>query len=71
MYVSDNHPRVELEENHKGTRKPLLLESIDTKLEDGALVQFTYKKRKDDKDKDIVKNFLSAIKDEDEERQTK
>ena len=37
----------------------MLLESIDTHLEDGALVQFTYKRRKNEKE--IIKNYLSAI----------
>lgn len=63
MYVSDVQRAVELEENHRGSRKPLLLESIDTNLEDGALVQFTYKRRKNEKE--IVKNYLSAISDSD------
>lgn len=49
MYVSDVQRAVELEDNNKGTRKPLLLKLIDAKLEDGALVQFTYKRRKNDK----------------------
>lgn len=66
MYVSDVQRAVELEDNNKGTRKPLLLKLIDAKLEDGALVQFTYKRRKNDKQKEIVKHFLSTLKEENE-----
>jgi hypothetical protein len=59
MFVRDLN--IELEENHKVSRRPLLLlESIDNKLEDNSLVQFTFKRREGDK---FVKKYLSTIKD--------
>lgn len=43
LFVSEDLRRVELEECLGPHKKPILLESIDNKLEDGALVQFSHK----------------------------
>jgi hypothetical protein len=43
-------------------KKPLLLESIDTRLEDGALVQFTYKYKESTGAKaKFIKKFLAVM----------
>jgi hypothetical protein len=60
MYVSNDMTRVELE--YFQDKKPLLLESIDARLEDGALVQFAYKFRDSSGPKSkLTKRFLSVV----------
>ena len=46
MYVSEVQRTVELDYDPYGNRISLLLEAVDLKLEDGSLVRFTYKKRR-------------------------
>jgi hypothetical protein len=58
MYINENNKiRIELEE-YFPNKKPLLLESSDLRLEDAALVKFTYKTRESGK---WIKYFLNVV----------